>query len=269
MSSKGGTTTSTTGPPSYLQPYYEQLAKAGQTLYSGAGPQYYPGVQVAPFSPLQEQGFSQLQDTAVPAMQGVANTTAGQYNTLESGAYLNPETNPALQQMVQLSDNQIQNNLASQFASSGRNIEGSAPVQASQMANVAADIYGGAYNNTLNDMTSALGQGGNVASLQGAPGSALLGAGGQIQSQAQNLIGANQNQFGYYQTLPYQQMSGLSSLLSGVPGMSSTTPYYTNPMGGALAGAASGAEMGSVIPGIGTTAGAIGGGILGYLGSRG
>ena len=262
-------TTSTTGPPAYLQPYYESLAKAGSGKYTGQGPNYYPGVQVAPFSPLQEQGFSQIQNTAIPAAQQVANSGAGMYNALESGSLLNPATNPALQGMANLADQQIQNNLASQFASAGRNIEGSAPIQASQMSDVAANVYGGAYNQTLADMTSGLGATGSMEASQAAPGQLGVSAGGQIQNQAQNLIGANQNQYGYYQMLPYTQMSGLSSLLSGIPGSSMTTPYYTNPAGSALSGAATGAAIGSVVPGIGTAIGAIGGGLLGLLGGGG
>ena len=269
MSSKGHQSTSTTGPPAYLQPYYQSLAQQGASTYGSYPPSFWPGQPIAPFSPLQEQGFSQLQNQAAPAMQGVANSAANQYNTLESGAYLSPQTNPALQRMVQMSDNQIQNNLASQFAGAGRNIEGSAPVQASQMATTAGNIYGGAYNQALADMSNALGQGGSIAQLQASPGMALLGGGSQIQNQAQNMLGGMEQQYGFYQNRPYQQMGGLNSLLTGIPGSVSTTPYYTDPAAGALSGAASGAMMGSVVPGIGTAAGAIGGGILGLLGSGG
>ena len=263
---KGGTTTATSGPPGYLQPYYTQLAEQGQAKYAGPGPAYYPGVQVAPFSPLQEQGFSQIQNSAIPAAQQLANSGAGFYNTLESGSLLDPATNQELSQLTELSDQQIQNNLASQFAGAGRNIEGSAPIQASQMAQTAANLYGGTYNQTLGDMTGALGQTGSMQGAQAAPGQLALGAGGQIQNQAQNYIGANQNEFGYYQQLPYQMLQGMGSLLSGIPGSSMTTPYFSNPTGMGLSGALTGAKVGSLFgaPGAGIGAGI--GGLVGLLG---
>ena len=49
-------------------------------------------------------------------------------------------------------------------------------------------------------------------------------------------------------------------------GMQSVTPQYSNPAAGALGGALAGAKLGSVIPGVGTAFGAIGGGLLGLLG---
>lgn len=263
--SKGsqGSATTTSGPPAYLQPYYSNLAAAGSNLYQNHAPLYYPGNQVAPFSPLQEQGFGQIQGAASQP-NTIGQTGQGYFNALESGSLLNPATNPSLQGMAQLSDNQIMNNLSSEFAGSGRNIEASAPIQANQMANVASDIYGGAYNNTLNNMTGALGQANPLTQQMYMPGQELLNAGGQIQNQAQNMIGANQNAFSYYQQLPFQQLSGLDSLLTGVPGSQQTTPYYTNNAAGMLGGAASGATIGSAFGPWGTALGALGGAILGY-----
>lgn len=242
--SKGSTATTSTGPASYLGQDYGNLANAATNLYSTTAPAYYPGNQVAPFSPLQEEGFGSIQNAAT-APNTIGQSGQGYFNALESGSLLNPATNPSLEGMAQLADNQIQNNLASQFAGSGRNIEASAPVQASQMANVASDIYGGAYNNTMNNMTSGLGQASQLTSQQFMPGQALLGAGGQIQNQAQNMIGANQNQFGYYQTLPFNQLNNYASVLGGMPGSTQNTPYYTNAAAGGLGGALAGAQLGS------------------------
>ncbi len=263
--SKGsqGSATTTSGPPAYLQPYYQQVAGAGSNLYQNNAPLYYPGNQVAPFSPLQEQGFGQIQGAA-NAPNTIGQSGQNYFNTLENGSLLNPATNPALQGMTQLADQQIQNNLASQFAGSGRNIEASAPIQASEMGSVASQIYGGAYNNTLNNMTNALSQANPLTMQQFLPGQQLLQAGGQIQNQAQNQIGANQNAFSYYQQLPFQQLQGMDSLLTGIPGSQSTTPYYQNKMSGALGGAASGAMAGSAFGPWGTLIGGGLGALMGY-----
>ena len=228
--SKGSTATTTTGPPSYLTSDYKNLANAGTGIY-GSG----YGVDQA----LQNQGLSQLQ--AATASNPIGTAGQGYYGNLESGSLLNPATNPSLQGMVQLADNQIQNNLASQFAGSGRNIEASAPVQASQMANVAADIYGGAYNNTLNNMTAGLGQASQLEGENLMPGSTAL-------------------------SVPGSQLSSYGSLLGAMPGGTASTPYYTNVGAGALSGAIPGSLIGNALGGsTGGGWGALLGGALGAL----
>lgn len=259
--SKGsqGSATTTSGPPAYLQPYYSNLASAGANLYQNNAPLYYPGNQVAPFSPLQEQGFGQIQGTASQP-NTIGQTGQGYFNALESGSLLNPATNPSLQGMAQLSDNQIMNNLSSEFAGSGRNIEASAPIQANQMSNVAANIYGGAYNNTLNNMTGALGQANPLTQQMYMPGQELLNAGGQIQNQAQNMIGANQNLYNYYAQLPWTNLSNYMNQVNAMQHggtQTNTQPYFQNQMGNALGGAATGAALGSAAAG--ASDGAIGG----------
>ena len=235
--SKGSTATTTTGPATYLTQDYQNLANAGTGLY-GSG---YTADQA-----LQNSGLSQLQ--AATSTNPVGANAQGYFNTLESGSLLNPATNPSLQGMAQLADNQIQNNLASEFAGSGRNIEASAPVQASQMANVAADIYGGAYNNTLNNMTSGLGQASQLYGESLMPGQAAL-------------------------SVPGSQLASYGSLLGAMPGGTASTPYYTNGvangLSGALTGAQIGSSLGSAFPSIGQYGGAIGsllGGLAGAFG---
>lgn len=263
-SSPAGNTTTTTTPWSSVQPYLQHGYNAASQLLGTGGQQYYPGQQVAPFSPLQEQAFSQTQNLASQP-NTVNQTGSGYYNALEGGQYLNPASNPALQGLVNQSDQQIQNNLASQFAGSGRNIEASAPVQASQMGNIANQIYGGAYNNTLNNMTSALGQGNNLIAGQYMPSQALMGAGNQIQQQAQNIIGGNMNQWAFNQAAPWNALASYTGTIGGLPtGSQTSTPYFTNPLAGAGGGAMLGYQMSGDSPwGAGI------GGLLGYLGSGG
>ena len=226
--SKGSTATTSTGPAPYLTSDYQNLANAGTGIY-GSG---YSADQA-----LQNQGLSQLQSAT--ASNPIGSSAQGYFNTLESGSLLNPATNPSLQGMAQLADNQIQNNLSSEFAGSGRNIEASAPVQASQMANVASDIYGGAYNNTLNNMTAGMGQASQLEGEQMMPGTTAL-------------------------SVPGSQLSSYGSLLGSMPGGTSSTPYYTNAASGALSGAIPGALIGNALGGSsGSGWGALLGGALG------
>lgn len=226
--SKGSTATTSTGPAPYLTSDYQNLANAGTGIY-GSG---YSADQA-----LQNQGLSQLQSAT--ASNPIGSSAQGYFNTLESGSLLNPATNPSLQGMAQLADNQIQNNLSSEFAGSGRNIEASAPVQASQMANVASDIYGGAYNNTLNNMTAGMGQASQLEGEQMMPGTTAL-------------------------SVPGSQLSSYGSLLGSMPGGTASTPYYTNAASGALSGAIPGALIGNALGGSsGSGWGALLGGALG------
>ena len=226
--SKGSTATTSTGPAPYLTSDYQNLANAGTGIY-GSG---YSADQA-----LQNQGLSQLQ--AATASNPIGSSAQGYFNTLESGSLLNPATNPSLQGMAQLADNQIENNLSSEFAGSGRNIEASAPVQASQMANVASDIYGGAYNNTLNNMTAGMGQASQLEGEQMMPGTTAL-------------------------SVPGSQLSSYGSLLGSMPGGTASTPYYTNAASGALSGAIPGALIGNALGGTsGGGWGALLGGALG------
>ena len=268
-SSPSGSTTTTVTPPSYAQPYIQTGLQNASNLLAKGPQSYYPGQQVASFNPLQEQSFSGVQSQA-NAPQNVTNAGNNYFTGLESGNYLNPASNPALQGIVQQSDQQIQNNLGSQFAGSGRNIEASAPVQASQMANVANQIYGGAYNNTLNNMTSALGQTGALNANQYLPSQMLNTAGNQVQNQAQNIIGGQMNQYAFNQQAPYNALNAYTAAVGGVPlGQQTSTPYFTNPTAGGLGGALLGNEIGSNIgSGYGGWGSAIGG-LLGYMGSGG
>jgi len=229
--SKGSTATTSTGPASYLTGDYKNLASTGSSIY-GSG--------TSADQALQSQGLSSLKSAT--ASNPIGSSAQGYFNNLESGSLLNPATNPSLQGMAQLADNQIQNNLASQFAGSGRNIEASAPVQASQMGNVAADIYGGAYNNTLNNMTAGLGQASQLYGQSLMPGETAL-------------------------SVPGSQLSSYGSLLGAMPGGTSSTPYYNNVGAGALSGAIPGALIGNALGGSsGSGWGALLGGALGAFG---
>ena len=110
------------------------------------------------------------------------------------------------------------------------------------------------------------GQLGNLAAQQQAlrlgGAQAVMGAGGARQALDQQQMDAIRN-------IGLQRLGVVQSSLGAQPanlGMISQTPYTQNVGAGALGGALAGAKLGSVVPGIGTAMGAIGGGILGLLG---
>jgi hypothetical protein len=289
---QAGTTTQTNLPPNYMLPYIGTgLTQAGQLLASG-GPQFYPGNQVADLNPLQEQAFSGIQGMAggTPALNAANNFDTGLLD-----GQMNPQMqaaatalsgfqpgagNPYLDATFQHAAGQVQKQYNSEFGQAGRNVEASVPMQMEANNNLANQIYGGAYQQDQNRALQAaqslgnLGLGGLDAQLRGLSGAeslfntglggyqALGGVGGQIQNQAQNLINADRQKFNYYQNLPWQNLGQYANLLGSFQtGQQTQTPYYTNPMAGALGGASAGSSFGPW--------GALIGAGVGYLGSGG
>ncbi len=185
-----GSTTTSGMPAGYMQPYYGTALSYAGNLLNSPGPQYYPGQTVAGFSKPQEQAFRRMQRVD---------------NQLISGS-----GNPYEDAMFQQAAGATQNQLASEFAGSGRNVEASEPLRAEQLNNLATQIYGGQYQNDVNNAFMA--------------GNNLLGIGNQVQGQAQRLIDANKAKYDYYQNLPNQQLSAFLSAIGALqPGSIQTS----------------------------------------------
>lgn len=200
-STPAGQTTTTQAPPAYMDPYIgTALSQAGSLLGSG-GPQYYPGQQVAGFNPVQTNAMTGTIGLDQDLMQGSGN----------------PYENAMFQQAAGATQNQ----LTGEFAGMGRNAAASAPLRSEQLNNLATSMYGGEYQNTVQDAMNAANQN--------------MGIGNQIQQLSQDQINANMQKYNYYQQLPYQQLSQYEQFLQGVnPGSQTSSPYYTNPTANAL-----------------------------------
>lgn len=101
---------------------------------------------------------------------------------------------------------------------------------------------------------------------------ALAGVGDVLQGHAQQNLNTDYQQWLQAQQYPMEMMNVLSSGITGATGggiakqATGPNPNQSNPIAGALGGAATGAGIGSMIPGIGTAWGAGIGGLLGLLG---
>jgi hypothetical protein len=161
---------------------------------------------------MQNTGIS---DIAATAGAPNASTAAQAQNmNIESGAYLNPATNPYLAGTLTTAGQGVQNNVDSQFGSAGRNVVGSAPVQTSAMNQLANQIYGGAYQSGMQNLLQGQLIAPSVDAGTYTPGSELLQTGAGVQGQSQNEINALMNQFNYQQQLPENMLSWYSGLLS-------------------------------------------------------
>lgn len=197
--------------PSWLQPYLTSTLSSAQGLEQGGGPQYYPGQQVADLTPMQQQGIQGVQNLGTMPNASQAAQTSNE--NIESGKYLNPNTNPYLAGTLATAGQGVQNDVDSQFGAAGRNVVGSAPVQTSAMNQLANQIYGGAYNTGLQQMVTASGLSPTIDAGTYAPYQADLSVGNGIQNQNQNQINALMNQYNYQQQLPENMLSWYSGLI--------------------------------------------------------
>lgn len=210
----GGTNTVQQTLPSWLQPYLSGELSTANQITPGINQGMPASSLVATQTPLQQQGISALTGAASQgANEAGSAAAANQFET--SGALLNPNENPYLQNTFNLASQSVQNNLDSQFAGSGSNVQNSLPVQSDEMNNLATQLYGGAYQQGVNTMTQAAGMSPIIQQGLYTPGQELYGAGTTQQQQQQNLINAPYNALSWY--------SGLLGLNGSSLGGSSAT----------------------------------------------
>ena len=252
----GGSTlaTQTQQAPSWQLPYQSYGLGQAQSQYQNM-PQL-----VAPFAPQQNQAISNITNMAgsgnpaVNAAQGFAT------NTLNG----NVETNPMLGQLFQQGADQIQKQMASEFANSGRNVDASQGQTAQALGNFGANLYGNAFSQEAGLQQAALGAAPGIQNSQLGMQSALYGAGTDVQNLSQNYINA-----------PQQALNQYLNRVNGNLAPSGSTATYSPPFnaaGGAFSGAGMGSQVGSAFgsafggsngSGWGGLLGALAGGLLG------
>lgn len=194
----GGTNTVSQTLPSWLQPYLTQELGTAQGLSGNAIAN--PQSMVAPLSDLQTSGLNSISGVS-PQAQATADSALGANQFETSGALLNPASNPYLQNTYNLAAGSVENTLDSQFAGAGSNVINSAPVQSSELNNLATQLYGGQYDVGLNAMTQSQALAPTVTQGAYLPGQTQLSAGSTQQTQAQNAINAPYNALSWYSGL--------------------------------------------------------------------
>jgi len=140
---------------------------------------------------------------------------------------------------------------------------------ASAVGDATSNIVNNQYNTNVATQLKALGLLPQTTAnmLAGDQTTSAVGDVRQALSQAQ--LGEQVGNFNYDQMAPFLQSKEIMSLLTGLPGGSTTSTASTpqrNPVTGALGGATSGAALGSALfPGVGTAAGAGLGALLSFL----
>lgn len=319
--SRSQNVTQTSEPPAYLRDYLRQGAESTYQQFASdlANPrQYYPGQTVVGFAPETEQALSGMTNRAqqgsavTDAASGLAARTLGATPTSQFGGGANPfasganpfggASNPYLDATFNKAADSVQNRLSSQFAGAGRNIGASRAANASELNDLATNVYGGAYENERNRQlqygSQQLGIGAQGYELErdrmandlnqqrqqqlGVLGMAPQIAGqeyadldrlAQVGATREDLTGRQYEdaaaRYDFAQSAPSLALDQYLARLQGQPGSSVTTstPIYRNYAAGGLGGALAGQSIGSNIGSGYGGWGALVGGLAGLLGS--
>lgn len=267
--SSGASTTS--GPPSWAVPYFQNYLNRAQTL-SNQPYQQYGGQTLAGMTPYQQQGLSM---TAQRAQNGSPiNQAAGQEltNTL-TGGYLN-SGNPYMDALVDKSQGDVIRGyqqsvipqldmIAARSGSFGNTGVDQQSLNAqrqlvSQLGDISTQIRGGAYENERNRMQGAVGMAPTIANQDYVDANSLLNAGAYQQQQSQAQLDDARARFEEQRNGPLQQLGILGQSLGNAnygqtsktdPGKGGTSGMISGGLGGAAAGASIGGPYGALIGG--------------------
>ena len=272
--SSGSNQTTTTQQLTPEQQALTSLAAGQFQQFAGSNPTLPTGNQaVAPFTPAQQQG-QQMTLNAAGRMEPVVGTAAGTNQYLSSGAFLDPGTNPYVQNAVKaatdpifqdLSQRTLPGQQATAGAGSGVNYGGSREgIQEAQdvlnaqrtAANTGAGIMNTALGQGLQATGQAIAQAPATAGSLALPGGVTSAVGDVQQQQAQNVLNANNQASWFQQMLPLLKAQMLTGGAAGLPGGSSvstgTTQQNADPVsqiiGGASAAGGLAGGLGKLLP---------------------
>ena len=241
--------------PSFLQPYAPLYAQQGYNL-SQAPFNPYPFETVAPFTQDQNAAMDMVRQRS---MSGSPVVNAAQQQTLNTinGDYLNPQTNPYLQQTFDTAADRVTDAFSrgtaaqtdSRFAQS-HGYGGSAWNEAQQanqtalgdsLGGLAANIFGNNYAQERSRQQQASQFAPNLAAQDYRDAEALLNVGGMQQGLGQQYLSDDYSRFQQAQQYPYQQFQTFGQLFNPNLGSTQTqTQPGVSPVSGLLGGALGG-----------------------------
>lgn len=253
--------TTTSAPWGPQQPYLTDTFNRAKNLYATGGPKYYPQNTVAPMSNQTRQGINAYTQTATQgtpvtdsAQQQVNATLQGDY--LNSNPYLDAMYNNAAGAVTRNYQEAVAPSIAANFGLSGRSgsnmafanaMDSSRDTLSRNLGGMAANIYGGAYENERGRQMQAASMAPETAALNYFDSNQLLQAGRLQDTYNQNRLNSDINRFNFNQERPWDALGRYQQLINGNYGGQSTQPIYNNSSGqfwgnvGAAAGA--GQEM--------------------------
>ena len=260
MSGGDDTVTQQTELPDFLKPYAPLYAQAGYNLYNQPfNPYPYEGV--APFTQDQNTAMDMVRNQATGAQNPLYGASQQQTMDTIGGNYLNPQTNPYLQQTFDTAADRVTDAFSrgtaartdTAFAQS-HGYGGSAWNEVQQaneqalgdsLSGLAANVYGNNYAQERGRQQQASqfapSLAGTISSQGYRDADALLNTGGMQQGLGQQYIADDMSRFTQAQQYPYQQFQQFGAMFNPNLGSQSTqTMPGVSPLSGALGGAMGG-----------------------------
>lgn len=238
--------TTTQQAPSWQLPYQQQALGQAQSQYQNTNQ------LVAPFAPQQNQAISNITNMANSGDPSVNAAENYATNTLNGNVQQNPELNSLFQQGA----NNIQKQMASEFAVGGRNVDQSQGQTAQALGVFGSNLYGNAFNTETQAQQGAMNAAPNLQNSQLGMQNALYGAGQNVQNLGQQYIQAPQNFLNQY-------LSQVNGNLGQTQTLNPAFNAGIGGLGGALAGSSIGSGIGSAFGGNGSGYGGLIGSLLG------
>jgi hypothetical protein len=226
-----------------LTPQQQQLmeqATGNYMQFAGSNPTMPTGSQaVAPFTPAQQAGQADVLGST-GNMANTVGTAAGTNRYLSSGAFLDPGSNPYVQNAVTAATQPIFQDLSQRTlpaqqgtAASGSGVNYGGSREGTQEAQDVLNAYRTAGNTGAGIMNTALGQGltatnqaiaqaPTTAGSLAMPGATTSAVGDVQQAQQQQLLNANNQAAWFQQMLPLLKAQELTAGASGLPGGGTT-----------------------------------------------
>lgn len=247
----GGSSTTNTALPKWLQPFAEQFISSYQGhVFDEQGNVRQPAEglnqEIAGFNPLQQQGMSMIEMMTNPA-QDLSNQAAYQNALSLSGGYLTPASNPYINAVYSAAARQVTDNYQNAVApgimaaaQKSGNFGGSAMDEAmahsryglgENLNNLATSIYGGNYQQERDRQMQAMGMSPQMMQQLYAPGQNLLGLGAMQQGQEQQELDVDYMNALNETQYPFELLSGFGGAL-GQAGMGAGTSTVRSGGGG-------------------------------------
>lgn len=262
-------TTTSTAPWSGQQPYLSKGMGEADRLYNQGylAPDYYPESTVVGISDTTQQALDLQKQRA---LSGSSLTDAAQtelQNTI-SGSYLDPTQNTALQGVLDYALNKTLPTVDASAVKAGRYGSG---VWADTRAQAAQEAAASVYNDERTRQMQSMMFAPTMANQDYQDIAALSEVGTAEENYLQQQLNDAVNRYNYEQSQPMTAIQNYMNLIGGNYGSTGSTTTSSgsrsNPLGGALGGAAMGGGLaymlGATNPIIG--AAALGGGLLGLF----
>lgn len=207
------TTTQQSSPWSEQIPYLKYGMNEAQRLYQQAGPEYYPGSTVAPFSSEQNQAF-QLGTQRALNGNAAMKQAQGYAQDVMGGKYLNSD--PYSDQVFQNIQSKVMPSVNANFMNSGRY---GSDLHADTMTRALTESYAPyasqQYQSGLDRMGSAAAMAPMFAANDYTDLGALESIGQQKQQLGQQELNDAMARWNYYSTLPYNKLGQYQNSIGG------------------------------------------------------